>query len=436
MAKKCIAARKESQIIDGVSGDFVWPWFVDIYDKEGKRVNHLLLYASKTEDSMYDQVGIIEGLMDGCAGKEGIPCIVVKIKGKSIEYKLDPLSFESTRIKEDETYSLRAMGWRLPEDISCTQDIIASFDSIKHNDILFSTTHGDRPKKRTKVQDAQAKPLAPKSPQGTKTTQKPSRLALKSPQESSISQALVVSVSPPITHVDDINPSSSPQVINAIPLVSFEVKGVERTFDFPNMVKKKGKKDDSGFHMFEKYFPFGSTTQFAIHVDRCYEAPPLYAYRTLCWDYVQKLTTSFVKNPMNPATSAYLMPFVEENGVKQPMHRDEVEVGKLQTYSYWIISGLHSIHAAKIYILSVTSQCMATKHLYTTRNARILVDCPAEMCIELSRMTNIESHNVMRNAPYLEQLQQLRDQWIAFGSPPKPQQGLPKSSPQRVPWEV
>ena len=119
------------------------------------------------------------------------------------------------------------------------------------------------------------------------------------------------------------------------------------------------------------------------------------------------------------------------------MHRDEVEVGRLQTYSYWIISYLHSIHVAtKIYILSVISRCMATKHLYTTRNARILVDCPTKMCIELSRMTNIESHNVMRNAPYLEQLQQLRDQRISFGSPPKPQQGLPKSSPQRVPWEV
>lgn len=109
---------------------------------------------------------------------------------------------------------------------------------------------------------------------------------------------------------------------------------------------------------------------------------------------------------------------------------------KLHSYSYWIISGLHSIHAAKIYILSSTHRCLATKHLYATRNARILVDCPAEMCIELSRMTNMESHNVMKNGPYLEQLQQVRDQWIAFGSPPKPQQGLPKGSPQRVPWEV
>ncbi|MCO5603593.1 hypothetical protein L7F22_057744 [Adiantum nelumboides] len=57
------------------------------------------------------------------------------------------------------------------------------------------------------------------------------------------------------------------------------------------------------------------------------------------------------------------------------------------------------------------------------------------MCIELSRMTNKESHNVMKNAPYLEQLKQLRDQWRAFGSPSKPQQGLPKTSLQRIPWK-
>ena len=118
------------------------------------------------------------------------------------------------------------------------------------------------------------------------------------------------------------------------------------------------------------------------------------------------------------------------------MHSNEVDIHKLKTYDYWIISGLHSIHAAKMYIQSSTPRCLATKHLYRTRNSRILVDCPADMCIELSRMTNMESHNVMKNAPYLEQLQQLRDQWIAFGSPIKPPQGLPKKSPQRVPWEV
>ena len=329
------------------------------------------------------------------------------------------------------------MGWVLCEDIKGTEDIIIAYKTIKNSE----AKNDERVKKRQRTQGARAQIMVGDTSQEESTT--PSNLATKSStstlatksstsQENSLSKALVVSE--PNMLREDAPSLSNIEPTNAN--ISLEVKGVEMTFSFLGVCEKKGKNEELGFHMFEKFFPFGPTTQFAIPVVKCEEAPPLYTYRTLAWDYVETLTNLFVNNPMAPATAAYLMPFVMENGKARPMQCEEVDRHKLETYAYWIISGLHSIHAAKIYIQSTTPGCLATRHLYATRHARILVDCPAEMCIELSRMTNKESHNVMKNSPYLEQLKQLRDQWRAFGSPSKPQQGLPKTSLQRIPWQV
>ncbi|MCO5553142.1 hypothetical protein L7F22_063123 [Adiantum nelumboides] len=407
MAKKDSPSKKRHEVIDGVTSDFVYQWCVDVYDLEGNRAENLLLFTLKNESSKFKKVGVIEDIMDGCAGKEGVPCNVVKIKGKNASYKLDPLSFDFSHVREDEEYSLKKMGWVLCEDIKGTEDIILAYKTIKNSEVLLSSKNDERVKKRQRTQEAQSQSMVEITSQEESTT--PSTLATISSttQENSLSKALVVSE--PNMLREDASSLSNIEPTNAKSNISLEVKGVEMTFDFLGVCDKKGKNEELGFHMFEKFFPFGPTTQFSIPVVKCEEAPPLYTYRTLAWDYVETLTNLFVNNPMAPATAAYLMPFVMENSKARPMRCEEVDRDKLETYAYWIISGLHSIHAAKIYI--------------------------QKMCIDLSRMTNKESHNVMKNAPYLEQLKQLRDQWRAFGSPSKPQQGLSKTSLQRVPWK-
>ncbi|MCO5584369.1 hypothetical protein L7F22_038295 [Adiantum nelumboides] len=433
MAKKDSSSKKRHEVIDGVTSDFVHQWYVDVYDIEGNRAENFLLFTSKNESSKFEQVGAIEDIMDGCAGKEGVPCNVIKIKGKNVSYKLDPLSFDSSHVREDEEYSLKKMGWVLCEEIKGTEDIVIAYKAIKNSEALLSSKNDERVKNRQRTQAPQPKSMVEDISQEESPT--PSNLATRPStlEENPLSKALVVS--DPNMLREDAPSFDNIEPTNAQSTISLEVKGVEMTFDFPGVCEKKGKNEELGFHMFEKLFPFGPTTQFAIPVVKCEEAPPLYTYRTLAWDYVETLTNLFVNNPMAPAIAAYLMPFVKENGKARPMQCEEVDRHKLETYDYWIIFGLHSIHAAKIYIQSTTPRCLATKHLYATRNARILVDCQAEMCIELSRMTNKESHNVMKNAPYLEQLKQLRDQWRAFGSPSKPQQGLPKTSLQQIPWK-
>ncbi|MCO5590388.1 hypothetical protein L7F22_044358 [Adiantum nelumboides] len=407
MAKKDSSSKKRHEVIDGVTSDFVHQWYVDVYDIEGNRAENFLLFTSKNESSKFEQVGAIEDIMDGCAGKEGVPCNVIKIKGKNVSYKLDSLSFDSSHVREDEEYSLKKMGWVLCEEIKGTEDIVIAYKAVKNSEALLSSKNDERVKKRQRTQAPQPKSMVEdisqeESPTPSNLANRPSTL-----EENSLSKALVVS--DPNMLREDAPSFDNIEPTNAQSTISLEVKGVEMTFDFPGVCEKKGKNEELGFHMFEKFFPFGPTTQFSIPVVKYEEAPPLYTYRTLAWDYVETLTNLFVNNPMAPATAAYLMPFVKENGKARPMQCEEVDRHKLETYDYWIISGLHSIHAAKIYI--------------------------QKMCIELSRMTNKESHNVMKNAPYLEQLKQLRDQWRAFGSPSKPQQGLPKTSLQRIPWK-
>ena len=83
MAKKDSSSKKRHEVIDGVTSDFVYQWYVDIYDNEGNRAKDILLFTLKSESSNFEQVGAIEDIIDGCGGKEGVPCNVVKIKGKN-----------------------------------------------------------------------------------------------------------------------------------------------------------------------------------------------------------------------------------------------------------------------------------------------------------------------------------------------------------------
>ncbi|MCO5592399.1 hypothetical protein L7F22_046402, partial [Adiantum nelumboides] len=94
MAKKDSPSEKRHEVIDGVTSDFVYQWYVNVYDLEGNRAENLLLFTLKNESSIFEKVGVIEDIMDGCAGKEGVPCNVVKIKGKNASYKHYPLSFD------------------------------------------------------------------------------------------------------------------------------------------------------------------------------------------------------------------------------------------------------------------------------------------------------------------------------------------------------
>lgn len=301
MAKKDSSSKKRHEVIDGVTSDFVYQWYVDIYDNEGNRAEDILLFTLKSESSNFEQVGAIEDIIDGCAGKEGVPCNVVKIKGKNSSYKLDPLSFDFRHVREDEEYSLKNMGWSLCEDIKGTEDIILAFKTIKNSGSLFPSKNDERVKKRQRTQGGLQQLMVGDTSQEESPT--PSTLATNASisQENSLSKALVIVE--PNMHRDDAPSSLNIEPTNAKSSISLEVKGVEMTFHFSGVCEKKGKNEELGFHTFEKFFPFGPTTQFSIPVVKCEEAPPLYTYRTLAWDYVEILTNLFVNNPMAPANN-------------------------------------------------------------------------------------------------------------------------------------
>ena len=54
---------------------------MDAYDIEGKSSSNTLFFTLKNDSTTFEQVGIKEYFINGCVGKEGIPCNVVKIKG-------------------------------------------------------------------------------------------------------------------------------------------------------------------------------------------------------------------------------------------------------------------------------------------------------------------------------------------------------------------
>lgn len=158
-------------------------------------------------------------------------------------------------------------------------------------------------------------------------------------------------------------------------------------------------------------------------------------YRTLTVSYVNELVKSFAMLSKHPATCAYLMPFHKETNI--PMHKEEVQVEKLWEYTYWILAGQHSIYAAKLFIRDGKGEAFEQrKCFYTRRKARIVVNAPEDASCKISSMANMEAQTILKNQPYIDILQHLRAQWIAFGRPKKPIQGLVKGHKDRQNWDV
>lgn len=91
------------------------------------------------------------------------------------------------------------------------------------------------------------------------------------------------------------------------------------------------------------YYPFGINEVFSIDVTRCFPAPSNYVYRRLNQDWVRILTLDFIQEPKQEEILAILMPF--DSSTKFSL--DKLAKEDVHNVDYWIISGQHSISAAK-----------------------------------------------------------------------------------------
>ena len=167
-------------------------------------------------------------------------------------------------------------------------------------------------------------------------------------------------------------------------------------------VAKTSKIGLDGYVGIEHYFKFGVQSTHLISIDQCNIAPKSYKCRPLSYLYVIYLLDQFAKHSRPVSMAADLMPY--DPITKTPLKTNEVQEDKLATYHYWILSGQHSIMAARSFMRNRSTKYIARKEFYKYRTARIVVDAPREVAVPISRMENIETQTAMKTQPYVEVL--------------------------------
>ena len=204
--------------------------------------------------------------------------------------------------------------------------------------------------------------------------------------------------------------------------------------DIEKEVKKTSKHGLSGYVGIEHYFKFGVQFTQLISVEQCNLAPDKYKCRPLSSVYVKFLLQQFAKHSRPVSNAADLMPY--DPITKEPLKTDEVHGDKLATYHYWIISGQHSIIAARAFLRNKSTQYASRREFYKYRTARIVVDAPKEIVVRISKMENIETQTSMKTQPYVEVLKHGHGQWLAYSCPSKPKPGVPIGHKSQRLWDV
>lgn len=180
-------------------------------------------------------------------------------------------------------------------------------------------------------------------------------------------------------------------------------KGQEIVQDMSMEVTKENKAMVS-LEIKKGYYLFGINEVFSIDVMRCFPAPSNYVYRMLNKDYVKHLTIEFIEDPWLEDILAILMPF--DPSTNLPI--DKLSKEDVHNVVYWIISGQHSIGAAKR--LQGSQNPKVTPQLrqqFKYRRSKIILNCPPRISREISKYVNISvATKSMQKEPFLDQLMQ------------------------------
>ena len=93
-------------------------------------------------------------------------------------------------------------------------------------------------------------------------------------------------------------------------------------------------------------------------------------------EHVRNLFKEFIKNPKNCSTKEDLMPF----DPKTNMPLTSVDKANVHSYSYWVLSGQHSIEAAKYLQVYPNPSVRDIIPVYAKRTSRIVLNCPKHIC--------------------------------------------------------
>lgn len=468
-------------------------WFMDTYDYEGNYQGDLHLYVGE-EGKKYGDMGIVVNAKED-VNDEATPCITITMvpkgettKAKNISLVLEKWApFDMTGSKEGKEKSFAKLGMNISSFSNVQESGVENYSQLvkgmrnaKGILSLGKKTTGKRQAKTSTQQKAakqshgrQIVRSAIAHMSGGDTTSSSKVMSLKvssgKEQKSSTQEADKLKAQGTSHHKDAMpqdkgvnvqarmqqkgpsTPKELPkknQISRGKRSVSFEVNDqvklkrqkTDLIADSPQEVEIVGPSlqmdENKALALLETkkaYYPFGSDSTFSIDVLSCFPAPANYVYRKLNKDWVKILTHDLIEDTKFEEILAIVMPFDPDSQLPlQVFTKEDIPHAK-----YWIISGQHSISAAKR--LQKSTLPKVTPQLqqqFRYRKSKVLLNCPPKVSREISKDANISVAKSMQEEPFLDQLLQARSQWIANGRPNKPPPGVNISKKSSKSWEV
>ena len=427
--KQKYVARNDQKVqedIDMVHADEGCMWFLESCDNEGKNLGDIYLFISNHSRS-YGEMGIVLNVTESVSGK-GKPCFEVVCKSSRnddyIRFYLSLESFEPKDMegsKKNHSNSFARLGWPDMDFNKILDEGIEDMDIIVQGFLLAkeATMEGNSkvslPKGKNKIRKSISKVVGNIGGKLEGKLVKSRKVAKKA----TIEGGAIVAVQ---------------EIVPAMPLMVVEPQQqhVATSSKHVDSMYKNVEKGVESLARWKSYYPFGMNASFEIDVMNCTIAPSHMVYRGLVKEHVTKLVREFCSKPQHCVVLADLIPY----DPKTNLPLENVQRNKIQSLHYWIISGQHSIEAAKTLQKITYPVLEMIKKTYKYRTSRILVNCPCKDSVEISKEANILLAKVMQKEPYLTQLKQARGQWVAFGRPSAPKAGSHKGDQVRRSWEV
>ncbi|MCO5614410.1 hypothetical protein L7F22_068691 [Adiantum nelumboides] len=375
------------------------PWYLDFCLPSGKSDERVHLFFKDKEQSPFKDCGVVKDINKDSSDLDMSPCLGVKVQNGDC-YLLEPMAFAWESLKErSDGETMIKVGWIEIKEDTPSENLMDMFtEGFKKVIQYLANLKAQNSKKRKHEgtsQVNQKKALkereAPSVENSTGMAEQESLslVPLEAPHRDEASLTETPLITPSIAVIAD---SASVKVLASI--VQPEEKDLDKD------VKKTNKSGLDGYIEIEHYFKVGVQFTQLINVDQCNLAPDHFKYRPLSGVYVKFLLRQFAKHSRPVSNAADLMPY--DPIKKEPLKANEVHADKLATYHYWILSGQHSIIAAKAFLRNKSTKYASRREFYKYRTARIVVDAPKEVAVRISKMENIETQTTMKTQPYVE----------------------------------
>ncbi|MCO5546609.1 hypothetical protein L7F22_000039 [Adiantum nelumboides] len=357
------------------------------------------LFFKDKEQSPFKDCGVVKEINKDSSDLDMSPCLGVKVQNGDC-YLLEPMAFawESLKESSDGETMIKA-GWIEIKEDTPSENLMDMFTEGFKKVIQYlanlKAQHNKKRKNEGTSQVNHKKALkeseAPSvgNSIGMVEQESLSLVPLETPHRDEASLTETPLITPSIAVIAD---SASVKVLASI--VQPEEKDLDKD------VKKTNKSGLDRYIGIEHYFKFGVQFTQLINVDQCNLAPDHFKCRPLLGVYVKFLLRQFAKHSRPVSNAADLMPY--DPIKKEPLKANEVHADKLATYHYWILSGQHSIIAARAFLRNKSVKYASRREFYKYRTARIVVDAPKEVAVRISKMENIETQTTMKTQPYVE----------------------------------